>query len=149
MYDESSVQFSRPAPSQNPIPKPRDPNVVGQMRRSRHSGTTHVTAQDGREAQREYTPNQVFETIMWGHQSQDPKSMPGVSIFKLNSLGHPGTRRRVVANIPERMVITTLPREEIPTQTAQPQKNTNTNTKKQQKEQKLRKQQRSMEANGG
>lgn len=140
--------YPKPHPSQNPIPKGRNADWVDSFKRSRHAGTTHVTQYDGREKQREYSPDQTFETLTWGHENPDPKGDPDVSIFKLNSIGHPGTRRRIVANTQERVVITALPREEIPQQAPRPSAPASS-TKKKKKEQKLRKQQRSREANGG
>jgi len=135
-------------PQQNPIPKPRTEAFVRSFTQSRHFGTTHVTETDGRTTQRGYSPNQVAQTLAEGHQYQDRKGDPNVSLFKLNSIDTPGTRRVIVANTASRELITAYPREPIPEATA-PVSRTSSNTAKKKKEQKLRKQQRSKEANGG
>lgn len=149
MGDEHIVDKIPPAkPTQNPINKPRSDAFVMSFMQSRHMGTTHVTEKDGRAVQRGYTSHQVLQTLKEGHQYPDRKGDPDVSLFKLNSIDTPGTRRIVVANVRQRGIITVFPREPVP-QAAEAVKAPTSNTSKKKKEQKLRKQQRSMEANGG
>lgn len=148
----STSQFGipDPDPKQRPIRKPRSPQAVTQFRRSRHSGAAVADGTDGREAEREYTPDQVFQTLAWGHEHADPKGDPDVRHFTLDSIAHAQMRRRIVANVVNRTVITTYPREPIaepaPARPSIAQKAAD--TKKKQREQKLRKQQRSRQANG-
>ena len=61
-------------------------------------------------AERGYTPEQVYETARDGDEYPN-RSQPGTSIFKYDSTGHPGTRRRVVASVDPPTLITVLPRE--------------------------------------
>jgi len=149
MGDEHVVdKIPKALPQQSPIPKPRSDAFVRSFLQSRHFGTTHVTEQDGRTTQRGYTAHQVAQTLAEGHQYQDRKGNPDVSLFKLNSIDTPGTRRVIVADTSRRELITAYPREPIP-QASEPVSRPTSNTAKKKKEQKLRKQQRSMEANGG
>lgn len=91
-------------------------------------------------AERGYTPEQVYETARDGDEYPN-RAQPGTSIFKYDSTGHPGTRRRVVANVDPPTLITVLPRE--PKETPQAPKQAPKNTKKNQREQLAKKRARS------
>ena len=92
-------------------------------------------------AERGYTPEQVYETARDGDVYPNP-GRPGTNIFKYDSTGHPGTRRRVVARTSPPALITVLPREpkEAP---AEKPKQAPKSTKKNKREQLAKKRARS------
>jgi hypothetical protein len=81
-------------------------------------------------AERDYTPEQVYETAEKGDIYPDTKGRATVRVFKYDSIGHPGTRRRIVANTDPPQLITVLPREEKPVIEKTKQKPSNTKQKK-------------------
>ena len=91
-------------------------------------------------AERGYTPAQVYETARDGDAYPNP-GRPGSNIFKLNSIGHPGTRRRVVAQANPPALITVLPRE--PVEPGATVKKAPSNSAKKKKEQLAKKRARS------
>ena len=102
------------------------------LMQSRHSAE--------RLAERGYTPEQVYETARDGDEYPN-RSRPGTSIFKYDSTGHPGTRRRVVASVDPPTLITVLPRE--PKETASAPTQAPKSTKKNKREQLAKKRARS------
>lgn len=102
------------------------------LMQSRHSAE--------RLAERDYTPKQVYETARDGDEYPN-RSQPGTSIFKYDSTGHPGTRRRVVAKVDPPTLITVLPRE--PKETVEAPKQAPKATKKNKKAQLAKKRARS------
>jgi len=151
MYNNEYGDYSpikNPKPSQNPIPRSRSDAFAHAIRRSAHSGTTHVTGNDGRAIQRGYTQDQIDQTYKWGRERPDPKGAPGVSVFELGSIDTPGTKRGVVAHIPSMQEITVNPRVPVsPVSSRKPPKKSN--TKSAQDAQLAKKRQRSKEAYGG
>ena len=111
-----TVDIAPPDPSQNPIPKRRNDHFVDGLLSGRgwpgEGGITYHGAERLRD--RGYTPGQVFQTAAYGQEYPDPKGEPNISIFKLNSITTPGTRRRIVVDRSEGRLITALPREPIP-----------------------------------
>lgn len=96
-----------PAPEQNPIPKRRADHFLEALVQSRHAGAE-------RTAERDYTPTQVYQTAAYGQEYPNNQGRADVSIFKLNSIDTPGTRRRIVVNKSHPpTIITVLPREPI------------------------------------
>ena len=123
-----------PVAQQNPIPKRRSGNFLDALQQSVHGNVE-------RAAERGYTTAQVYQTAAYGQEYPDPKGQPDVSIFKLNSIATPGTRRKIVVDKSVPAVVTVYPREPIPesaSKAAAPK-----NTKKRQKEQLAKKRARS------
>ena len=90
--------------------------------------------------EREYTPEQVYETAKYGDEYPN-RSRPGTSVFEFDSNGHPNTRRRIVAQVDPPHLITVLPRK--PKDQPSAPKKAPTSTKKNQREQKAKKRARS------
>lgn len=121
-------------PEQNPIPKPRSDNFVLGYGMSRHAVERAI--------ERKYDEKQIYQTIREGHRRSDPKGNPRVSVFELNSIDTPGTRRSIVTYDAEpNTVVTVNPRQPLPPpREKQPPKKS---TKKLQAEQKAKKRARS------
>lgn len=135
MYDEYSVQIPEALPQQNPTPKPRSLKRAYELITTAHG--------HDRMQQRGYTPEQVLQTYVYGHEQPDPKAKPDVSHYVLNSIAHAQMRRRVVVDNAAGEIPTVYPREPIPQSTptpAQPPKS----TKAKQKAQKAKKRARSI-----
>lgn len=134
MYDENSVQIPQALPEQNPTSKPRSLSKAYDLLTTRHSST--------REGDRDYSRAQILQTYVYGHQRQDPKGDPDVSVYSLDSIAHARMRRSIVVNDKDNAVITVNPRVPIetpaPTAAVAP-----TNTKKKKKEQLAKKRARS------
>lgn len=107
MYDEHSLQIPQPLPSQNPTRTPRS------TRHALDNLTVESHTRD-RMAERDFTPEQIFQTYIYGNREPDRAGEPGVNHYVLNSIGHPGTRRRLVVNDNAMITKTIHPREEIP-----------------------------------
>jgi hypothetical protein len=139
-----TVEITPPHPSQNPIPKRRNEHFVDGLLTGRgwpgEGGITYHGAERLRD--RGYTPGQVYQTAAYGHEYADPKGRDGISIFKLNSIDTPGTRRRIVVDRKDGSLITALPREPIPEPSSKPAQRPS-NTKKRKKEQLAKKRARS------
>jgi len=140
-----STVIDPPDPRQNPIPKRRSDHFVDGLMTGRgwrgEGGITYHGAERLRD--RGYTPGQVYQTAAYGQEYPDPKGEEGISIFKLNSIDTPGTRRRIVVDRADGgRLVTALPREPIPEPAPKrtPQGN---NTKKRQREQLAKKRARS------
>lgn len=126
-----------PAPQQNPIPKRRSQHFTDALQQSVHGSVE-------RAPERGYTMDQIYQTAAYGQEYPNNQGRPDVSIFKLNSIATPGTRRRIVVNVSQPpKVITVLPREPIPDSGPSPQKKAPSNSKKRQKEQLAKKRARS------
>ena len=139
-----TVDIAPPDPSQNPIPKRRNDHFVEGLLTGRgwpgEGGITYHGAERLRD--RGYTPGQVYQTAAYGQEYPDPKGKEGISIFKLNSIDTPGTRRRIVVDKADGSLITALPREPLPEASPKPAPRTS-NTKKRKKEQLAKKRARS------
>lgn len=134
MYDRNSIQIPQPLPEQNPVPKARS---VDRYYQTGHAGRDRMR-------ERGYTPEQVYQTLAYGQErvNTGPSAQPGTSLFTLNSIDTPGTRRRVVADSREGRIATVLPREEIPQETVK-EKAAPKSTKSKKKEQLAKKRARS------
>lgn len=124
-----------PDPDQNPIPRRRSEHFTDALRQSVHASVE-------RAPERRYTREQIYQTAAYGQEFPDPKGNPGVSIFKLNSIATPGTRRSIVVDTVNPTIITVNPREPIPEPGRRPS-GAPKNTKKRQKEQLAKKRARS------
>ena len=134
MYDENSVQIPDALPQQKPTPKPR----------SKERALDLVTTQHAhkRKRERDYSTEQVLQTYVSGHQQQDPRNVPGVSHYVLNSIAHAQMRRRIVVDNTGGEILTVYPREPENAPPPQP-KAPVSNTKSKKKQQLAKKRARS------
>lgn len=100
------MRVPRPNPAQRPIPKPRSDAFVAAALSSRHGAE--------RAEERDYTTEQVAQTLAYGQEVPDPKGDPNVRVLQLNSTVHRNMRRRLVVNVADPKIVTTLPRAEVP-----------------------------------
>lgn len=106
------MRVPRPNPAQRPIPKPRSDSFVSAALSSRHGAE--------RAEERDYTTEQVAQTLAYGQEVPDPKGDPNVRVLQLNSTVHRNMRRRLVVNVADPKIVTTLPRAEVPEPTPRP-----------------------------
>lgn len=100
------MRIPPPSPAQRPIPKPRSDSFVTAALSSRHGAE--------RAEERNYTTEQVAQTLAYGQEAPDPKGDPNIRVLQLDSTMHRNMRRRLVVNVSDPKIVTTLPRSEIP-----------------------------------